>query len=66
MYNDEVGYYVYTPAGDFWELYSFGPDSNNDLGLTRVKSIQYMGDGDLIVIGNIQGEYSEILLREDR
>ena len=65
-FNDEGGSYVYTSSGDIWELYSLGPDSDDDLGLTRVKNMRHMSDGDLIVIGNIQGEYSEILLGEDR
>ena len=66
VYSDEAGPYAYTPVRDSWELYSFGPDSDDDLGLIRVKKRGHMSDGDLIVIGNIQGEYSEILLREDR
>ena len=65
-FDDDGGPYAYTPVGDFWELYSLGPDSDDDLGLTRVKSMRHMSDGDLVMKGNIQGEHSGILLREDR
>lgn len=64
-FNDEGGFYVYTSAGDIWELYSFGPDSDDDLGLTRVKNMRHMSDGDLVMVGNIHNEHSEILFREE-
>lgn len=48
-FNERSEPYVYTVAGNEWELYSYGPDGDDDLGIKECGLRGPLCDGDIIV-----------------
>ena len=57
LFNDKSEPYIYTSTENTWELYSFGPDADDDFGLTEYDLQKGpLSDGDIVIRGLIKGK----------